>query len=138
MAVAGHKVVGIEKGPYWNYQTDFSQTKYDEWGIMYQRKFDHPLRLFTYTLRNNSDQMALPVRRNIGSQIITPGHGVGGMAQHYGGMMGRFGPWLYQMKSQTISRYGQKFLSDIAPTNDIEDWPMTYQQYDPYYVEWEK
>jgi gluconate 2-dehydrogenase alpha chain len=138
LALAGYKVRGIEKGPFWDYINDFSQSKYDEWGVMYQRKFDHPLRLFTYTLRNNSDQMAIPVRRNIGSQIITPGHGVGGMAQHYGAMMGRFGPWVYQMRSETESRYGSDFLNNIAPTNDIEDWPMTYDDYEPYYVEWEK
>ena len=137
-ALAGYRVVGIEKGPYWDYAKDFSMTKYDEWGIMYHRKFDHPLRLFTYTLRNNSNQMAVPVRRNIGSQIITPGHGVGGMAQHYGGMMGRFGSWAYQMRSQTVSRYGQDRLNSVAPTNDIEDWPYTYSEIEPYYVEWER
>jgi gluconate 2-dehydrogenase alpha chain len=134
---AGYKVVGIEKGPYWDYVSDFSMTKYDEWGVYYHRKFDHPLRLFTYTLRNDSDQMALPVRRNTVDQYITPGHGVGGMAQHYGGMMGRFGPWVYQMQSGTASKYGDSFLSDIDPTNDVEDWPMTYDEYEPYYVKFE-
>jgi gluconate 2-dehydrogenase alpha chain len=117
---------------------DFSQTKYDEWGIMYLRKFDHPLQMFTYTLRNDSEQFALPVRRYFIDQYISPGHGVGGMAQHYGAMMGRFGPWVYQMQSETASRYGSSFLSDIQPTNDVEDWPMTYDEYEPYYVEWEK
>ena len=138
LSLAGYKVVGIEKGPYWDYANDFAPLKYDEWGVLYLRKFDHPLRMFTYTIRNDSQQMALPVRRNIGNQIITPGHGVGGMAQHYGGMMGRFGPWVYQMQSETASRYGAGFLDSIAPTNDVEDWPMTYEEYDPYYVEFEK
>jgi gluconate 2-dehydrogenase alpha chain len=138
LATAGYKVVGIEKGPYWDYQNDFALTKYDEWGIMILRKFDHPLRMFTYTLRNDSQQLALPVRRYTMEQYIAAGHGVGGMAQHYAGLMGRFGPWVYQMKSETASKYGADFLATIDPTNDVQDWPMTYTEYDPYYVEWEK
>jgi gluconate 2-dehydrogenase alpha chain len=135
---AGYKVVGIEKGPYWEYATDFATAKYDEWGVFIIGKFDHPLRLSTYTLRNNVNQFAMPVRRNTPGQVIHLGHGVGGMAQHYAGQMGRFGPWVYQMKSDTASRYGANFLNDIMPTNDVEDWPMTYEEYDPYYVEFEK
>ena len=135
---AGYTVAGIEKGPYWNYASDFATTKYDEWGTIIIGKYDHPLRLFCYTIRNNSGQFALPMRRYTTGQEIHAGHGVGGMAQHYAGQMGRFGPWVYQMKSSTASRYGASFLDTIMPTNDVVDWPMTYEQYDPYYVEFEK
>jgi gluconate 2-dehydrogenase alpha chain len=138
LATAGYKVVGIEKGPYWSYESDFSQLKYDEWGVMMLRKFAHPLRQFTYTLRNDSEQLALPVRRYTPYQYIAAGHGVGGMAQHYGGLMGRFGPWVYQMQSETASRYGAGFLDSVDPTNDVLDWPMQYADLDPYYVEFEK
>ena len=41
LALAGYKVAGIDKGPYWNYSSDFSETKYDEWGLAYLHKFDH-------------------------------------------------------------------------------------------------
>jgi gluconate 2-dehydrogenase alpha chain len=138
LATAGYRVVGIEKGPYWDYANDFSQTKYDEWGIGFHRKFDHPLPLSTYTIRNNDEQLALAARRNTQLQVIVQGHGVGGMAQHYAGAMGRYGPWNYQMVSETASKYGANFLSSIDPTNDVQDWPMTYQDYEPYYVAWEK
>ena len=33
LALAGYKVVGITKGPYWDYVNDYSTTKYDEWGV---------------------------------------------------------------------------------------------------------
>jgi gluconate 2-dehydrogenase alpha chain len=52
--------------------------------------------------------------------------------------MGRYGPWNYQIASETASRYGAGFLNSIAPTNDVQDWPMTYAEYEPFYVEWEK
>jgi gluconate 2-dehydrogenase alpha chain len=137
LALAGYRVVGIEKGPYWDFSKDFALTKYDEWGVYFIRKFDHPLRMFTFTMRTDSQKMALPVRRYTLEQYIAIGHGVGGMAQHYGAMMGRFGPWVYEMQSSTASRYGADFLDTIQPTNDVEDWPLSYEELDPYYTKWE-
>ena len=139
LSIAGYKVVGIEKGPYYQFDTDFAPVKYDEWGIMVMRKFDHPLPMSTFTMRQNINQMALPVRRNTPTdQVISLGHAVGGMAQHYAGDMGRYGPWAYTMSSSTASRYGPNFISGFEPNQDVQDWPMTYQQYEPYYEQWEQ
>jgi gluconate 2-dehydrogenase alpha chain len=137
LATAGYSVVGIDKGPLWDFVDDFSLTKWDEWGAVYHHKFAHPLRVSTYTLRNDSMQLALPVRRYLIRQHFSPGHGVGGHGQRYDGEMGRYGPWVYQMKSETSSKYGG-LIDTIAPTNDVEDWPMTYDDYEPYYVKFEK
>ena len=63
LATNGYKVVGIEKGPYWDYATDFALNKYDEWGVGMMHKWDHPLSLSSYTWRNNSTQFAIPFRR---------------------------------------------------------------------------
>jgi gluconate 2-dehydrogenase alpha chain len=134
LALQGYKVVGITKGPYWDYVNDFSMTKYDEWGVGLGRKYDSPLPLQTTSIRNNSSQFALPVRRyTMPIQYHALGHGVGGAAQHYGGTMGRQGPWGYQM----LSRSGGTIPSSINPQDDTHDWPLTYAQYEPYYVEWE-
>ncbi len=139
LALAGKKVVGITKGPYWDYVNDYSTTKYDEWGVGLGRKYDHPLPLQSTTIRNNSSQFALPVRRyTMPIQYHALGHGVGGAAQHYGGGMGRQGPWGYQMESLTASAYGPGFLNSINPQDDTHDWPLTYAQYEPYYVAWEE
>ena len=136
---AGYKAVGIERGPNWDFYNDFFYSKYDEWGIGYMRKYDHALSNSTATVRNNRFQFALPVRRYTpGGQIISEGYGVGGMAQHYGGLMGRFAPWVYKMRSQTVERYGEDYLEAAVPHNDIQDWPMTYEEYLPYYKKWEE
>lgn len=138
---AGYNVVGLERGPHWDYATQFNDTKFDEWGVSFMRKFAIDLAITTSTLRNNRNQFALPIRRNtIGysGQIISEGWGVGGMAQHYGGGMGRFPPWMYQMYSNTVNKYGLDFLNSVVPHQDIQDWPMTYDDYTPYYEEWEK
>jgi gluconate 2-dehydrogenase alpha chain len=141
LAKAGYKVVGIERGPYWDFTNDFYFTKYDEWGIGYMRKFDLPLSTSTCTLRNNRNQYALPIRRNtagVTGQYITQGFGVGGMCQHYGGLMGRYPPWVYQVYTSTVNKYGLPFLNAAEPHQDVTDWPMTYSDYVPYYEEWEK
>jgi len=139
LALAGNSVVGITKGPYWDYVNDYSTTKYDEWGVGLGRKYDSPLPLQSTTIRNDSSQFALPVRRyTMPIQYHALGHGVGGAAQHYGGGMGRFGPWAYEMASRTASAYGLGFLASINPQDDTHDWPLDYAHYEPYYVEWEK
>jgi gluconate 2-dehydrogenase alpha chain len=133
-----YKVVAITKGPYWDYVNDFSTTKYDEWGVGLGRKYDSPLPLQSTTIRNTPYQFALPVRRyTMPIQYHALGHGVGGAAQHYGGTMGRMGPWGYQMLSRTNSRYSGT-IDTINPHNDLEDWPLQYEQYEPYYVQWEQ
>jgi gluconate 2-dehydrogenase alpha chain len=137
LTLAGYKVVGIEKGPYWDYTTDFAITKYDEYGIQIMRKNDHPLAMSTVTLRNNSTQFALPVRRNSNGQATSSGHGVGGAAHHYGAQFGRYEPWTYAIHSNTVSKYGQAFLDAANPNDDTIDFPNTYDDYLPYYQDFE-
>jgi len=121
-----YSVVAITKGPYWDYVNDFSTTKYDEWGVGLGRKYDSPLPLQSTTIRNTPYQFALPVRRyTMPIQYHALGHGVGGAAQHYGGTMGRQGPWGYQMLSQTNTRYPNT-IDTINPHNDLQDWPVQY------------
>jgi gluconate 2-dehydrogenase alpha chain len=141
LAKAGYKVVGLERGPHWDFYNDFFAAKYDEWGIEFMRKYDINLAITTPTLRNNRFQFALPVRRNTAGfvgQNISEGWGVGGKCQHYAGAMGRYAPWVYEMYSQTVNRYGLDFLNRVVPHHDITDWPMTYNDYVPYYETWEQ
>ncbi len=103
------------------------------------RKFDHPLPISTFTMRQNSTQFALPVRRNTPTdQVISLGHAVGGMAQHYAGDMGRYGPWAYKWRLRRRAGTAPNFISSFEPNQDVEDWPMTYTDYEPYYVAWEQ
>ena len=145
MTKAGYNVVGLDKGNFWDFKTDWRQeNKDDEWAISMERKFDHPLYISTFTIRNNVNQLAIPVRRyTMPIQYHALGHAVGGAATHYGGSLGRFSPWSYQPVSMTIAKYGQDgyntFLSNVkGGTPDLEDWPVTYNDMVPYYESWEK
>jgi gluconate 2-dehydrogenase alpha chain len=135
---AGHKVVAMDKGPYWNYSTDFVISKYDEWGVQNLGKFDSPLSQISNTFRNNTSQFALPIRRNTTGQQTHSGYGVGGAAHHYGANFGRFDPWVYAINSNTVSKYGAAYLASAAPNGDILDYPMTYNDYLPYYQAFEQ
>jgi gluconate 2-dehydrogenase alpha chain len=137
LAAKGYKVVGLEKGPYWNYQTDWPITKYDEYGIQIMRKNDSPLQQTTVTIRNNVNQFALPIRRNTNGQATSSGYGVGGANQHYGAQFGRYAPWTYAINSNTISKYGQAYLTAANPNDDTLDFPVTYDDYLPYYQAFE-
>jgi len=141
----GYSVVGLEKGPFWDYRTDWDPTNiHDEWAIAVERKFDHPLYISTFTIRNNKDQFALPVRRYTKNvQYHALGHGVGGVGAHYGGGLGRFSPWSYQPVTKTKEKYGESGYNAIISnvkggTPDLEDWPVTYEDMVPYYDDWEK
>jgi gluconate 2-dehydrogenase alpha chain len=136
--LAGLKTVGIEKGPYWNYATDFAINKYDEWGLQLLRKFDNPLPLTTVTMRNNTNQFALAVRRNSTGQGSTSGYGVGGAAHHYSANFGRYDPWAYHANSETVTKYGQAYFNSATPNNDMYDYPFQYNDYLPYYQDFEQ
>src|SRR5260370_1422862 len=100
-------------------------------GVGFGRKYDRPVPLQSTTIRNDSSQFALPVRRyTMPIQYHALGHGVGGAAQHYGGGMGRYGPWAYEMASRTPAGV----LASINPQDDTHDCPLTYPQHNPYHL----
>ena len=130
LSTAGYKVVGLERGPFWDYSVDWAVgNKFDEYAIMVNRKFDFPCSKQTFTMRNNSNQFALPVRRYTKDvQVISMGYGVGGMGVHYAGAMGRIGPWAFKPYSNTVSKYG---TTNLPSDHDLEDWPITYDDANP-------
>jgi gluconate 2-dehydrogenase alpha chain len=61
---------------------------------------------------------------------------VGGTSVHYWAQSWRLNPWDFKVRSETIRRYGP---SRIPKGSTIEDWPLTYEDLEPYYdkVEYE-
>lgn len=136
LALAGNiNVVALEKGPYWNYTSDFAIGKYDEWGAQTLHRYDAPITQQTNTQRNNSNQFAMPLRREAFRTAL--GFGVGGAVHHYAANYGRFDPWTYAENSNTASRYGSTWLEQSNPNNDVQDFPLTYDDYVPYYQDYE-
>lgn len=133
LAKTGLQVVAIERGPWRDTATDFNiGTAPDE--LRYAVRHDLFLRpkQETLTMRNNPTQAALPIRR-WGSFL--PGNGVGGAGVHWNGQTWRFLPDDFRIRSHVTERYGAAFL---PAGNHIRDWPVTYDELEPYYDRFER
>ena len=61
---------------------------------------------------------------------------VGGTSIHYWAQSWRLKPWDFKTRSESIRRYGS---GSIPKGSTLEDWPITYDELEPYYdtIEWE-
>ena len=57
-------------------------------------------------------------------------NGVGGSTVHYPGLSARFHPWNFAARSATIARYG---ASAIPAGSTVADWPLDYDELEPFY-----
>jgi gluconate 2-dehydrogenase alpha chain len=62
--------------------------------------------------------------------MVLMNNGVGGSSIHWGSQSWRYLPWNFATRSQTIARYG---ASAIPPDSTVADWPLTYDDLEPYY-----
>ena len=133
LTLAGLNVVGLERGPDHRPAQDFAMP-----GIRDELKYQQRLELMgdnsidTITFRNQPAQMALPIRR---WSAFLPGEGVGGTGNHWGASHWRFQPEDFRLRTYLQTRYGAKSVPD---TMTIQDWPVTYDELEPYYDRFDK
>jgi gluconate 2-dehydrogenase alpha chain len=133
LAKSGLDVVAIERGPWRDTATDFPPGfMQDE--LRYAIRLDLFLRpeQETLTFRNTVGQTALPIRNFVS---FLPGNGVGGAGVHWNGQTWRFLPTDFNIRSHLEQRYGKDAL---PPDMTIQDWPVTYDELEPYYDRFEK
>ena len=121
LAQAGIEVVGIEAGT-WLKTTDMVP---DELRIQRMGWPPGPqkVRGEAPTSRANSDATAV---RGSAAMI----NAVGGTTMHYMAQAWRLHPWDFAVVSETRRRYG---ASRIPAGSTVEDWPLTYEDLEPYY-----
>ena len=126
----GLQVVGLERGK--ERKTEDYFMVHDE--LRYASRFQLMLDLSkeTVTFRSNEKIRALPMRQ-YGSFLL--GDGLGGAGVHWNGQTYRFLPYDFQIRSQTIAKYGK---NKIPPEMTIQDWGITYEEMEPYYDKFEK
>jgi gluconate 2-dehydrogenase alpha chain len=127
---AGHSVVSLEQGVnQWTFP-DFSMD-HDAEAYVIRKKMMIDITKVSWTWRPNPGLPALPMRQ-YGS--FHPGQGLGGSAAHWSAQLWRFLPTDFTYRSHTIDRYG----ADKLPSGStIQDWPVTYDDLEPYYDEFE-
>ena len=129
---AGLQVLALERGVFRDTIPDFSpSTIQDELRYAVRNGlFEEPVRE-TLTFRNSMRETALPMRK-LGS--FRPAAGVGGAGVHWNGQTWRFLPSDFRIRSHTIERYGSRFIpADMT----IQDWPVAYDELEPYYDRFE-
>jgi gluconate 2-dehydrogenase alpha chain len=123
---AGMRVVSIEAGP-----ARFANPEYahDHDSLRYsvRKEMMWDLSKEAWTWRPNPKAPTLPYRK-FGS--FHPGRGIGGSAAHWSAMLWRFLPSDFQYRTHHIERYGEAKLPE---NNRIRDWPITYDELEPYY-----
>jgi len=84
--------------------------------------------------RPNASTPAIP--STAGARATPMMNAVGGTSIHYATESWRLNPWNFKMRSETIQRYG---AGAIPAGSTVADWPVTYEELEPYYdkVEYE-
>ena len=80
----------------------------------------------TATHRHSARAMAVPIRQ-YGS--FNPGTGVGGAAEHWGGISYRFYPENFRLATFLREKHGNR----LPETLMVQDWGVTYDEVEPYY-----
>lgn len=124
-------MVALERGPFRDTHPDLSYDHFDEWRYTVQSELFQDLSKETITFRNDYRQTALPMRR-YGSFL--PGNGVGGAAVHWNGQNWRFLPHQFRYRSHLVEHYRAEVL---PPDSTIQDWPVSYEELEPYYTQFE-
>ena len=129
---AGIHVLALERGAWHDTPTDFATTfAQDELRYYWRHElFQRPAHE-TLTIRNNTNQTALPMRK-LGSFL--PGTNVGGAGVHWNGQTWRFLPSDFVARSHNLARYGK---AAVPPSMTIQDWGVSYDELEPHYDRFE-
>jgi gluconate 2-dehydrogenase alpha chain len=130
---AGLNVVALERGADRNPAEEFTLTRLrDELRYVVRLELMQDNSIDTISFRNAPDEAALPIRR---FGAFLPGEGVGGTGIHWGALHWRFLPTDFRIRSVLTEKYGAKAIPD---TMTIQDWPVSYDELEPYYDRFEK
>jgi gluconate 2-dehydrogenase alpha chain len=126
----GHDVLSLERGTERWTTPDF---EHNHDSLRYLGRKEMMLRLDeeSWTWRPNPRARSLPMRQ-YGS--FHPGQGNGGAGVHWAAETWRFYPSDMRYRSHHVERYGEDKLPE---GNRIQDWPITYDELEPYYDRFE-
>ena len=126
LTAAGYHVVSLEQGPTRWANPDFAHN-HDPLRFHVAHAMMVNLAKETWTWRPDPSAPSLPMRQY---GTFNPGEGVGGAAIHWTAQLWRFLPSDFKYRSHHIERYGEAKLPKGAL---VQDWPLTYDEMEPYY-----
>jgi len=123
LAQAGLKIAGIEAGTWLDphsFRPDEINNNVRGWPDSVQKANRE-----VPTVRNSLNGPILP-RPAVHAMM----NAVGGTTLHYWAQSWRLNPWDFKVRTRVIGRYGH---SAIPAGSTLEDWPLTYDELEPYY-----
>ncbi len=130
LTAEGRTVVSLERGPTRWTDPDF-QHNHDSLHYRVRKAMMLDISKETWSWRPDVRSRALPIRR-LGS--FHPGEGLGGSGVHWAAETWRFQPSDFRYRSHHEDRYG----ADVFPEDTtVQDWPITYDDLEPYYTRYE-
>ena len=130
---AGLHVVGLERGSKRMPGENFTiPAVRDDLKYAVRQELFQDAQLETVTVRHAPSETALPIRR-LGSFL--PGTDLGGAGAHWNGMTWRWLPSDHKLRTHLTERYGK---NAIPAEMTIEDFPVSYDELEPYYDKFEK
>ncbi|MBB2188561.1 GMC family oxidoreductase [Gluconacetobacter azotocaptans] len=129
---AGLDVLALERGEMRDTPTDARYPQViDELAYSIRGKLYQDLSRETVTVRHGVDDLAVPYRQH-GSFLL--GNGVGGAGLHWNGMHYRVLPEELQLRTRYEQRYGRNFIPEGMT---IRDFPVTYDELEPFFTRFE-
>lgn len=123
LARAGLKVAGIEAGTWMNPGRDFKPDEIHN-NVRQLVTSVPKARNEIPTFRLNP---SAPARRGTTHPMM---NAIGGTTIHYHAQSWRLKPWDFKTRSEVVKRYG---AGRIPGGSTLEDWPVTYEELEPYY-----
>jgi gluconate 2-dehydrogenase alpha chain len=120
---AGLKVAGLEAGTWMVPSRDFHADEIHN-NVRRAVTTSDKIRREAPTVRSDPSQ---PAQRTTGTPMM---NAIGGTSIHYWAQSWRLHPWDFQSRSETIKRYG---ASAIPEGSTLEDWPIRYEDIEPFY-----
>ncbi len=133
LAEAGLRVLAIDKGPYYradDFWLKFDELRYSTRGGMSPTMDTDPI---TWRPDARTPARLLPWAVGplpINPLFLPPSLGVGGGSIHYACWSWRQTPEDFRMRSTIVERYGEARLPEGSA---IVDWPISYDELEPYY-----
>ena len=130
---SGLSVLALERGEQRDTYPDFAYPRIaDELTYGIRMKLMQPMANETVTVRHTPAEFAVPYRQ-LGSFL--PGNGVGGAGVHWNGMHWRALPSDLKLHTTLTEKYGAKWIPEGMT---LQDYPLSYQELEPYFDKFEK
>jgi gluconate 2-dehydrogenase alpha chain len=131
LAKAGYSVVALERGEYRTTE-DFSGKSFDTLRFVIRQELVPKGQDVAITFRSDLNSVARPVANRMASMV-------GGSSVHWSGQSWRYYLDDFKVRSTIEEMYGPEKLAYLeADGANIQDWPITYDDLEPYYEKTER